>query len=243
MNGNAAFSKTLLDDLIARYPVSANKKADTDVVICPAFPYLSHVAQALSNTGYFLGAQTVSEKEKGAFTGEVSAEMLVDLGCRYAIVGHSERRANQQESSLCVAEKHQQAMGAGLIPILCVGETLQHREQGKTFELIEQQLSVALDYCGIENIAKGVVAYEPVWAIGTGKSATPEIAQEMHAFIRSFLGEQGKNTQIIYGGSVKPTSALSLFSQEDIDGALVGGAALNAEDFAAICLAAEAKSH
>ncbi|WP_295803558.1 triose-phosphate isomerase, partial [uncultured Microbulbifer sp.] len=186
-----------------------------------------------------LGAQNLSEQVSGAFTGEVSAEMLVDCGVGYVIVGHSERRSLYGESSELVAAKFAAAKAAGLVPILCVGESLEEREAGNTLQVVAEQLQAvtALDLPNTWQDA--VVAYEPVWAIGTGKTATPEQAQEVHQFIRQQLGEAGAETQILYGGSVKAANAAELFAKADIDGALVGGASLKADEFTKICCAAD----
>lgn len=210
-----------------------------EVAVCVPYPYLAKTAEGLEQSNIAYGAQDVSTHESGAYTGEVSTDMLLDFGCKYVIVGHSERREYHSESSELVAAKFEAAFKKGLIPILCVGETLEEREGERTFDVVGQQLKAVIDRCGLEGVAKGVVAYEPVWAIGTGRSATPEMAQEVHAYIREVLGPEGEHTAILYGGSVKPTSAAALFAQQDIDGALVGGASLVAEDFLAICRAAE----
>lgn len=210
-----------------------------EVAVCVPYPYLAKTSELLEQSNIAFGAQDLSKHESGAYTGEVSADMLLDFGCKYAIVGHSERREYHKESSELVAEKFEAAAKKGLIPILCVGETLEERENEKTFDVVGSQLKAVINRCGLEGVTKGVIAYEPVWAIGTGKSATPEMAQEVHAYIREVLGPEGDLTAILYGGSVKPETAASLFSQQDIDGALVGGASLKAEDFLAICRAAD----
>ena len=210
-----------------------------EVAVCTPFPYLAKTAELLEQSNIAYGAQDLSEHESGAYTGQVSADMLAEFGCKYVLVGHSERREYQGESSELVAKKFAAAVAKGLIPILCVGETLEEREQDRTFDVVGAQLRAVIDVCGLEGVAKGVVAYEPVWAIGTGRSATPQMAQDVHAYIREVLGPEGEHTAILYGGSVKPTTAAELFEQQDIDGALVGGASLQAEDFLAICQAAE----
>ena len=179
------------------------------------------------------------KKSVAAHTGDVSPIMLADCGCEYVIVGHSERRKFHAETSELVGKKFKSAVGHQLKPILCVGETLEEREAGKTFDVIGRQLLKAIDVCGLEMMTKGMVAYEPVWAIGTGQAASPQIAQDVHAYIREVLGPEGDHVRILYGGSVKPDTAEALFCQNDIDGALVGGASLKAEDFVAICRAAE----
>ncbi|WP_237066526.1 triose-phosphate isomerase [Microbulbifer guangxiensis] len=212
-----------------------------DVAFCPPFPYLSVVADLLKQVGHqgvALGAQNVSERDAGAFTGEVSAAMLKDFDARYVIVGHSERRSLYGESSELVARKYVAVRQAGLMPILCVGETLEEREASRALEVIGSQLNAVSELAGEDCWHGAVVAYEPVWAIGTGKTATPEQAQEVHEFIRKRLGAAGEQAQILYGGSVKSANAASLFAQPDIDGALVGGASLDAGEFAGICRAA-----
>jgi triosephosphate isomerase len=211
------------------------------VAVCPPFVYLDTVRQQLEGTGIDLGAQNLSAEIKGAFTGEVAAEMLRDCGCKYVIVGHSERRQLYQESDALVATKVAAALRAGLTPILCVGETLKQREAGSTLSVIEAQLGAVFTQLG-RQIEQTVIAYEPVWAIGTGQTATPEQAQKVHAFIRRLLAAvttKAAEISILYGGSVKADNAVTLFAQPDIDGGLVGGASLNAEEFAAICKAAE----
>ena len=210
-----------------------------EVAVCPPFIYLDKASEYLEQSNIAFGAQDVSEHESGAYTGQISADMLVDVGCKYVLVGHSERREYLAESSASVAKKFDAALKKGLVPVLCVGETLQEREAEQTFDVVGQQLRAVIDVVGLVGLAKGIIAYEPVWAIGTGRSATPEMAQAVHAYIREILGPEGDHTTILYGGSVKPDSAEVLFAEPDIDGALVGGASLNAEDFLAICRAAE----
>jgi triosephosphate isomerase len=210
-------------------------------VVCPPFVYLDTASRLLEGSAIALGAQNLSTEPKGAFTGEVAAEMLRDCGCRYVIVGHSERRQLFQESDALVATKVAAALRAGLTPILCVGETLRQRESGSTLSVIEAQLGAVFTQLG-SAIEQTVIAYEPIWAIGTGQTATPEQAQKVHAFIRRLLGAvttKASEISILYGGSVKADNAVALFTQPDIDGGLVGGASLNAEEFAAICNAAE----
>jgi triosephosphate isomerase len=213
-----------------------------EVAVCPPYPYLGQVQSLLQGSVVTLGAQSVSEYVSGAFTGEVSASMLAEFGCRYVLVGHSERRALFGETDAMVAAKLEAAQVAGLVPILCVGETLDERQAGNTVSVIARQLAVVLDRVGVAAMAQAVVAYEPVWAIGTGVTASPEQAQEVHAAIRSQVavldvGVAG-GLRILYGGSVKPQNAKELFGQADIDGGLIGGAALVADDFMTICLAA-----
>lgn len=210
--------------------------------VCVPFPYLAQARTALSGTKLAWGGQNVSEHAQGAYTGEVSAAMLREFGCRYVLVGHSERRAIFGESDAMVAAKFVQAQRAGLIPILCVGETLAEREGGVTAAVVKRQLDAVIDDSGVAAFSRAVVAYEPVWAIGTGKTASPQQAQEVHALIRARVGESdaavAEGLQILYGGSVKPGNAQELFAMPDIDGGLIGGASLVAEDFLAICAAA-----
>ena len=213
-----------------------------EVAVCPPYPYLGQVQSNLAGSALAWGAQSVSEHPSGAFTGEVAASMLLEFGCRYVLVGHSERRALYGETDLVVAAKFDAAQKAGLLPVLCVGETLAEREAGLTATVIARQLSAVLDRSGVAAMASAVVAYEPVWAIGTGVTASPSQAQEVHAAIRAQIAAQDREVanglRILYGGSVKPQNALELFGQVDIDGGLIGGAALVADDFLAICLAA-----
>lgn len=210
-----------------------------EVVLCPPFPHLPVAADRLEGARVRLGAQDVCEREDGAHTGEVSAEMLVDAGCAFVIVGHSERRSLYGETDDVVARKYLRAHQAGLTPILCLGESLEEREAGSTRRVVERQLTAVAEHCGEEAFRNGVVAYEPVWAIGTGRTATPEQAQDVHAFIRSLLGarwgELASGVRILYGGSVKAGNAERLFSMPDVDGGLIGGASLDADEFIRIC--------
>lgn len=214
----------------------------SEVSVCAPFPYLSQVGQLLGGSNVSWGAQTVSEHDFGAFTGEVSASMLVEFGCRYVLIGHSERRNVFGESDVVVAAKFAAAKRNGLIPVLCLGETLQERERGDTESVIFKQLDAVLGRVGVSGLAGAVIAYEPVWAIGTGVTASPEQAQEVHGAIRSRLcsmdAELADGIKVLYGGSVKPGNAVELFAQPDIDGGLIGGAALDLGDFLAICRAA-----
>ncbi len=213
-----------------------------EVAVCPPYLYLAQAQALLSGSPVAWGAQSVSEHPVGAYTGEVSAAMLQDFGCRYVLVGHSERRALFGETDAVVAAKFAAAQKAALVPVLCVGETLAEREAGQTTAVVSRQLAAVLDSQGVAALASAVVAYEPVWAIGTGVTATPQQAQEVHAAIRSqvaaFDASVAKGLRILYGGSVKPQSAAELFGQADVDGGLIGGAALVADDFLAICRAA-----
>ncbi|NLY26832.1 MAG: triose-phosphate isomerase [Alcaligenaceae bacterium] len=208
-----------------------------DLAVCVPFPYLAQVHRMLSGSALSWGAQDLSAQAQGAFTGEVSASMLNDFSCRFVLVGHSERRSFHGETDSVVAAKAQAALAAGLVPVVCVGETLQQQEAGETSAVIERQLAPVLAL-GPQAVAGMVIAYEPVWAIGTGKSATPEQAQHVHALIRAKLQQAGvPQVRVLYGGSVKAANAASLFAMPDIDGALVGGAALVAEEFLNIAAA------
>ena len=220
MHGSRASIAALLDALVKVNPAGC--------AVCPPFPYLQQVAERLRGSAIARGAQNVSEHAQGAYTGEVSADMLAELGCRYVIVGHSERRQLYCETDAQVAAKFKAVRGANMTPILCVGETLEERDAGKTEAVVERQLS-AVDF---EN---GVLAYEPVWAIGTGRNATPEQAQAVHAFLRRKVSSE---TLVIYGGSVKPQNAAAIFAMPDVDGGLIGGASLVAKDFLDIVKAA-----
>jgi len=238
MNGSRAANRALLDGIAEGLSDAIGEGSNVDVLVCPPFPYIPDVAVFCADHGLKLGAQNVSQYEDGAYTGETSATMLGDIGCEYVIVGHSERRALFAESNEVVAQKFAVALQHGLIPILCVGETLEHREAGQTEAVIESQINAVLSDSGIAAFAGAVVAYEPVWAIGTGKTASPEQAQEVHMRIRALLAEKdaqvAEQVQILYGGSVKGANAAGLFSNDDIDGGLIGGAALDASNFLAI---------
>jgi triosephosphate isomerase (TIM) len=228
MHGTRSSNRELLEAL------SAGAKGITGVqcAVCPPFPYLEQVAQQLRGTQIALGAQTVSEHAQGAHTGEVAAAMLVEFGCRYVLVGHSERRQIYRETDAQVAAKFAAARAAGLVPVLCVGETLEEREAGKTEEVVGRQLSAVTEKA---SFGDAVLAYEPVWAIGTGRNATPEQAQAVHAFLRKKVPA---DTTILYGGSVKPQNAAAIFAMPDVDGGLIGGASLLAKDFLEIFKAA-----
>jgi triosephosphate isomerase len=235
MNGSRVGNKTLLDGL--KQGLAAT--AATEVAVCPPYVYLREVGEQLAGTAIKLGAQNLCEHSSGAFTGEIAAAMLTDCACHYVIVGHSERRALYGESDALVAQKFAAARKAGMIPILCVGELLEEREAGITEQVIARQLDAVLALEGIAAFAQAVIAYEPVWAIGTGKTASPAQAQAVHAFIRGKLVKQdatiAAQSRILYGGSVKASNAAELFSMSDIDGGLIGGASLQAEEFLAIC--------
>jgi len=238
MHGNLKEDEALLTALITGLAVSD----EASCTVCVPYPYLSLAQSKLQKTAIKWGAQNVSQYEKGAYTGEVSASMLNDFGCTFAIVGHSERRMFYGENSKTVAEKYCAAQQAGLMPILCVGETFEQRESGATEQIIDEQLKAVISLAGVESLARAVIAYEPVWAIGTGKTATPQQAQDIHHFIRLGIAQQNaeiaSNLTILYGGSVKANNATELFAMPDIDGGLIGGASLVAEDFIAICRAA-----
>lgn len=237
MNGNSRQNAALVEALKAGLPLQG-----CEVVICPPFPYLQQVGGLLNGTRIGLGAQSLSQYAPGAYTAEVAAEMLLDLGCKYVLVGHSERRALFGERDLEVAAKFERALQAGLIPVLCVGETLEERQAGITNDVVARQLMAVVDRVGVAAFSSAVVAYEPVWAIGTGMTATPAQAQAVHGQIRGAIAaldpEVAQGLRILYGGSVKAQNAEDLFSQADIDGGLIGGAALVADDFLAICRAA-----
>ena len=211
-----------------------------EMIVFPPFVHMSAVAAAVAKSAISIGAQNVSEYPAGAYTGETSAEMLVDQGCKYALVGHSERRAMHNESSETVAEKFVAAQNAGLIPILCVGETLQQRQDNQTVEVVSGQIAAVVERAGLQNVCRAAIAYEPVWAVGTGETASPEQAQQVHSAIRAQLGEAGISTPLLYGGSVKAANAAELFAQPDINGGLVGGASLEAVEFLNIAKLIEA---
>jgi triosephosphate isomerase (TIM) len=238
MHGSLRANARLLDALKAGLKPSDK----LTYAVCVPFPYLGQVSAALAGSAIAWGAQDVSEHDAGAYTGEVSGAMLKEFGCRFAIVGHSERRSRHGEDDARVAAKFIAAGRAGLTPILCVGETLEQRERGETESVVARQLDAAVGAAGTASLSNAVLAYEPVWAIGTGRNATPQQAQQVHAFVRARLAARdamlAENLTILYGGSVKPGNAKELFAQPDIDGGLVGGASLVAEDFVAICSAA-----
>jgi len=238
LNGSRESTKQLIEGI--KEGMSQVKNAE--VAVCPPYIYLPQVAELLQDSPIKWGGQNMCSHESGAYTGEISAQMLIDFSCKYVIIGHSERRTIYTESDHDIAKKFVAATDAGLIPILCVGELLEQRESGQTEDVVAQQIKAVLNLAGIEKFAKSVIAYEPVWAIGTGKTATSGQAQDVHKFIRTILhnenAEIAQNTQILYGGSVKPENAKELFAQEDIDGGLIGGASLTADSFLGICTAA-----
>lgn len=239
MHGNLARNKALLEAVLA----GVKDLRGADYGVCVPYPYLAQAQSMLQGSNIAWGAQNLSQHEQGAFTGAVAPGMLADFGCRYVIIGHSERRALFHESNEIAAAKFDAAIKFGMTPIFCVGETLQERENGVTEQVVAKQLEVVLNHAGAESVAKTVIAYEPVWAIGTGKTATPEQAQAVHAFIRQRVaqldGKVAQDLKILYGGSMKPGNAAELMAMPDIDGGLIGGASLVAEEFVAICRAAQ----
>ena len=238
MHGSKPEIRSLIGGMLAR--LDANRAAE--VMVLPPHPYLPLVDSLVDATPVMLGAQDLSAHASGAFTGEVSGAMLADWNCSHVLVGHSERRAVHAESNKLVADKFVAAQDAGLQPILCVGETLEEREAGRTRDVVGAQLAAVIEAAGIQAFSRSVLAYEPVWAIGTGQTASPEQAQEVHAVIRAQLAAEDAmiagRVRILYGGSVKPDNAAELFACEDIDGGLIGGASLQAESFMAIYQAA-----
>ena len=238
MHGSRSMAASLVDD------VAAGKPDSVDVVVFPPFPYIAEMVARQHDAGLGVGAQDVSEHDgQGAYTGEVSAAMLADIGAEWALVGHSERRQYHGESDELVARKFAAARAGGLTPILCVGETLAQRDAGQTQLVVARQLQAVVALNGIASFDTAVIAYEPIWAIGTGRTATPELAQQVHAFIRSQLEREdvmiARLTRLLYGGSVKAANAAELFAQADVDGGLIGGASLAASDFLGICAAAQ----
>lgn len=239
MNGSVATNAVLVDGILK---ASVTGQTRAELVVCPPSVYLESVGRRLAGSAVLLGAQNLCEQEQqGAFTGEIHGAMLAELGCRYVIVGHSERRAYYAEDDGRVAHKFATAQACGLIPILCVGETRAEREAGATENVLSRQLAAVLERCGIAAFGKAIIAYEPVWAIGTGLTASPEQAQCVHAFLRGQLAAEDArisgSTRLLYGGSVKPDNAKALFACPDIDGGLIGGASLKASDFSAIAAA------
>jgi len=238
MHGHRAENATLVRGLIDQL----RPEMTAEVLICPPFPYLLETARLLKDSEIALGGQSVCAEAVGAFTGEVSAGMLKDVGCRYVLVGHSERRQVYGESDALVARKFVAAQSQKLVPVLCVGETLDEREGNQTLTVVSRQIDAVLEVAGIGALGSAVIAYEPVWAIGTGRTASPEQAQEVHAMIRARVAALnaiiGGSVRILYGGSVKASNARELFAMPDIDGGLVGGASLKADEFAQICAAA-----
>ncbi len=233
MNGNLAMNAELLNGVC-----TALSGISCDLAVCVPFPYLAQCQLLLDRTEIILGAQDVSSHAVGAYTGQVSTRMLLDFNCRYAIVGHSERRAFCGETDEVVADKVQRALAGGLKPILCVGESLEEKEDGRTQEVVERQISTVLKVLEDRLVNEMTVAYEPVWAIGTGKTPTPEMVEVVHAFIRQLLTDKtpdaGAHVRVLYGGSMKPSNADGFLKMPNVDGGLIGGAALKAKDFLAI---------
>ena len=237
MHGSRAENAPLIEAILA-----SRQLERVDCVLCPPFVYLAEIGRLLRGTAAQLGAQDVCAEPQGAYTGEVSAALLKDVGCRYVIVGHSERRALYGEDDVLVARKFAAALSQGLTPILCLGESLAERERGSTQEVVGRQLDAVVALTGIAAFARALIAYEPVWAIGTGRTASPDQAQEVHDFIRQRLAQRDAKIAaellILYGGSVKAGNARDLFAQRDVDGGLIGGASLKAEEFLSIVAAA-----
>ena len=240
MNGSSDSVKELMTGI--KEGMASITKAE--VVVCPPAVYIPRVSGAADGTAIKVGSQNICDQDSGAFTGEISADMLKDVGCEYAIIGHSERRALYGESDELIAKRFAAARRNGVKPIFCIGETLDERESGITNDVCARQIDAVIALEGVDALADGVIAYEPVWAIGTGVTATPEQAQEVHAFIRKRVAqhdvEVADGLRILYGGSMKPGNAVELMANADIDGGLIGGAALKAEDFLGICKAADA---
>jgi len=240
MNGSRASIRELLDGVKA----GMGEVKTAEVAVCSPHIFLCEVQQQLEGSAVAWGGQDISVHESGAYTGETAGSMLAEFGCKYVIIGHSERRTYHGETDQVVAEKFVAARKAGLVPILCIGETLEERESGITEEVVGRQVDAVIAHCGVETLGEGVIAYEPVWAIGTGKTATPEQAQEVHAFIRGRVAEANaavaEGLRILYGGSMNPGNAAQLLAQPDIDGGLIGGASLKAADFLAVATAANA---
>ncbi|MDH3326515.1 MAG: triose-phosphate isomerase [Gammaproteobacteria bacterium] len=238
MNGSRESNIALVKGLLE----GSSQIANAEILVCPSFVYITEVAKQLEGSSIAYGSQDVAKEEVGAYTGEISVGMLKDIGCSYAIVGHSERRALFGDTDVIVAQKFAAAQNGGILPVLCVGELLEEREAGQTEAVVERQLQAVVDLVGISALEKSVVAYEPVWAIGTGKTASPQEAQDVHAFIRGWISKEdaavAEKVRILYGGSVKAANAKELFSQADIDGGLIGGASLAADEFISICEAA-----
>ncbi len=233
MNGSRSEGLALANAIAAGL-----KQGDQGIAVCVPYVYLSDIKSAVENTPLVLGAQNIADQESGAYTGEISASMLKECGCTYALVGHSERRSYYGDTNESVATRFCQAQKEGIVPVLCIGETLEERESDKTFAIIDKQLNAVIDMAGIDALGNSVIAYEPVWAIGTGKTASDEQAQEVHKYIREQIAlknqEVANKVQILYGGSVKPDNAKAIFSMPDIDGGLIGGASLDAESFLTI---------
>lgn len=230
MNGTRAGTALLAQGIVAGLGTNS-----ADIAVCVPYVFLAGVAEIIKDSRLALGAQNVADKPSGAYTGEISAAMLSEFGCRYALVGHSERRSYYGDTNESVAERFSQAQTQNITPILCIGETLEQREQNQTFDVVNEQLDAVINLAGIQALNAAVIAYEPVWAIGTGKTASDEQAQEVHQYIRQYIAAKDQaiadKIQILYGGSAKPDNAKGLFAMPDIDGGLIGGASLDAESF------------
>lgn len=239
MNGTVASVSDLISGIVA----GAKLLSNVETAVCPPYLYIPIVTEATKDSNVAVGSQNISTQASGAFTGEISTDMVKDFSCKYSIIGHSERRTLYGDTDQLVAEKFKVLKESGLIPMFCIGETLEQREAGETENVVARQLDAVSDLNGSDAFAECVIAYEPVWAIGTGKTATPEQAQATHAFIRQHIAkinaENAQKVQILYGGSMNPGNAKELLSQTDIDGGLIGGASLKADDFMAICQAGE----
>ena len=235
MNGSIAMAS----DFLGRFTGHWHGSEGVDIGLCPPSVYISQFEQTLRGSAIKVGGQNIATELEGPFTGEVSSRMLKDLGCQMVLIGHSERRVNFRENNDIIAEKYRRACAADLTPILCVGETSDHRNAGLTLDVISEQIYAVKNLVGEHALCAGVIAYEPVWAIGSGVAASPKQAQEVHLSIRDLLGPRGKHTQIIYGGSLNRDNAKALFTERDIDGGLVGGASLHAEHFLEIIRQAE----
>jgi triosephosphate isomerase (TIM) len=238
LNGSRDANQRLVSGILA----GASEAVAAEILLCPPFVYLSEVSAQISGSAVMVGAQNVATEAGGAYTGEVAAAMLKDVGCSHVIIGHSERRSLYADTDELVAARFKAVHEQGLIPVLCVGESLEERESGVTMSVIDRQVGAVLDAVGVNPFALAIIAYEPVWAIGTGLTATPEQAQEVHAHIRSIIAASNAkiaaDLRILYGGSVKGANASELFTMEDIDGGLIGGASLDADEFLSICRAA-----
>lgn len=237
--GNWKMNGSRSEGLVLANAIAAGlKDGDEGIAVCVPYVYLSDVQGAIKNTPLALGGQNVADQESGAYTGEISASMLKECGCTYALVGHSERRSYYGDTDESVATRFCQAQKEGVIPVLCIGETLEERESDTTFSVIDRQLNAVIDMAGIDALENSVIAYEPVWAIGTGKTATDDQAQEVHKYIRQQIAAKSQavadKIQILYGGSVKPDNAKAIFAMPDIDGGLIGGASLDAASFLTI---------
>ncbi|KAF3977081.1 MAG: triose-phosphate isomerase [Methylococcales symbiont of Iophon sp. n. MRB-2018] len=233
LNGSRSEALALASTIVADL-----RPSNKGIVVCVPYVYLSDVQEVIKDTSLALGGQNVADQESGAYTGEISAAMLKECGCSYALIGHSERRCYYGDTNESVAARFVQAQKEGVTPVLCIGETLEQRESDTTFAVIDEQLGAVIDLAGIEAIEFSVIAYEPVWAIGTGKVASDQQAQEVHKYIREKIAAKSQavadKVQILYGGSVKPNNAKAIFAMPDIDGGLIGGASLDAESFLAI---------